>query len=58
MSTHLHLDDNEWEKIRSEIEDGNIDDPDIFSKLLDNYLQKVKKVRSAYHAFCKKIFMM
>lgn len=58
MRTHLHLDDNEWEKIQSQLEDDNISDPHIFSRLLNNYLQKVKKVRSAYHAFCKKIFML
>jgi len=58
MRTHLHWDDNEWEKLESQMENENISDPDIFSRLLDNYLQKVKKVRSAYHDFCKKIFML
>lgn len=58
MGTDLHLNDNEWEKIQSQLDDDNISDPHIFSRLLDNYLQKVKKVRSAYHSFCKKILML
>jgi hypothetical protein len=58
MRTHLQFHDEEWEKLKTQIEDDTVLDPHIFSKLLDSYLQRMKQVRGAYQSFCKKIFML
>lgn len=58
MGNHLRLDANraEWEKIQTEIEQNEDIDAGSFSLLLNNYLNKVRQIRSAYNVFCKKIF--